>query len=69
MNYSIRKKGGTIGSTVTLVQFPIKLAHAITGHKIQGQTIVKPSTVGFDLISIFEEAQGYVMLSRVEELI
>ena len=68
VNYSIRKKGGTIGSTATLVQFPIKLAHAITGHKIQGQTIVKPSTVGFDLISIFEEAQGYVMLSRVEEL-
>ena len=36
INYSIRKKGGAIGSTATLVQFPIKLAHAITAHKVQG---------------------------------
>jgi hypothetical protein len=52
----------------TLVQFPIKLAHAITAYKIQGQTIPKPLKVAFDIDSIFEEAQGYVMLSRVQEL-
>ena len=34
INYSIRKKGGAVGSTATLIQFPVKLAHAITGHKI-----------------------------------
>ena len=34
VNYSIRKKGGHIGSTASLIQFPIKLAHAITAHKI-----------------------------------
>ena len=68
INYSIRKKGGAIGSTATLVQFPIKLAHAITAHKVQGQTIPKPLKVAFHIMSIFEEAQGYVMLSRVQEL-
>ena len=36
VTYSIRKKGGKIGSTATLIQFPLKLAQAITGHKIQG---------------------------------
>ena len=68
INYSIRKKGGAVGSTATLVQFPVKLAHAITAHKIQGQTIPKPLKVAFDIDSVFEEAQGYVMLSRVQEL-
>ena len=68
INYSIRKKGGIIGSTATLIQFPVKLAYAITAHKIQGQTILKPLIVAFDIEAIFEEAQGYVMLSRVQEL-
>ena len=68
INYAIRKRGGNVGSTATLVQFPIKLAYAITAHKIQGQTVPKPLKVGFDTDSIFEEAQGYVMLSRVQEL-
>ena len=68
INYSLRKKGGEISSSATLVQYPIKVAHAITAHKVQGQTIPKPLTVAFDLIHIFEEAQGYVMLSRVQEL-
>ena len=63
INYSIRKKGGAIGSTATLVQFPIKLAHAITAHKVQGQTIPKPLKVAFHIMSIFEEAQGYDILS------
>ena len=68
VNYAIRKRGGAVGSTATLVQFPVKLAHAITAHKIQGQTIPKPLKVAYDTDSIFEEAQGYVMLSRVQEL-
>ena len=68
INYSIRKKGGIVGATATLVQFPIKLAHAITSHKTQGHTIYKPLTAAYDLLNIFEEAQGYVMLSRTEEL-
>ena len=68
VNYAIRKRGGNVGSTATLIQFPIKLAHAITSHKIQGQTVPKPLKVAYDIASVFEEAQGYVMLSRVQEL-
>ena len=68
VNYPIRKRGGAVGSTATLVQFPMKLAHAITAHKIQGQTIPKPLKVAYHIDSVFEEAQGYVMLSRVQEL-
>ena len=68
VNYPIRKRGGAVGSTATLVQFPLKLAHAITAHKIQGQTIPKPLKIALDIDSIFEEAQGYVMLSRVQAL-
>jgi hypothetical protein len=68
INYSIQKKGGAVGSTATLVQFPVKLAYTITAHKIQGQTIPKPLKVAFDIDSIFEEAKGYVMHSRVQEL-
>ena len=68
VNYSIRKRGGAVGSTATLVQFPVKLAHAITTHKIQGQTIPKPLKVAIDIKSCFDEAQGYVMLSRVQTL-
>ena len=68
VSYSLRKKGGVAGSNVMLNQFPVKLAHAITAHKIQGQTLPKPMKVAFDLKSVFEEAQGYVMLSRVQEL-
>ena len=68
VTHSLRKRGGAVGSTATLVQFPVKLANAITAHKIQGQTIPKPLTVAYDVDSIFEEGQGYVMLSRVQEL-
>ena len=44
------------------------MAHSITGHKVQGQSILKRLTVAYDLKGIFEEAQGYVMQSRVEQL-
>ena len=57
-----------ISATATLVQFPVKSAHSITGHKVQGQTVEKPLKVAFDLRNIFEDAQGYVMLSRVQEM-
>ena len=39
-----------------------------SAHKIQGQTIPQPLKVALDLASIFDDAQGYVMLSRVENL-
>ena len=39
MQYSIRKKTGDVGSMATVIQFPVRLAHVITAHKIQGITI------------------------------
>ena len=50
-----------------MIQFPLKVAHAITAHKIQGQTIAKPLKVALDIASIFDDAQAHVMLSRVQE--
>ena len=66
--YSLRKKGGEAGAKANVIQFPVTLAFAITSHKIQGQTILKPTKVVQDLNSIFEDAQAHVMLSRTQEL-
>ena len=66
--YPLRKKGGAVSSSATVIQFPVKLAHAITSHKIQGQTIPWPMRVVLDLNSIFEDAQAHVMLSRVQRI-
>ena len=66
-SYSLSKKASTASAKATLIQFPLKVAHAITAHKIQGQTIPKPLKVALDISSIFDDAQAHVMLSRVEE--
>ena len=68
LQYTLRKKGGEAGATANVIQFPLKLAFAITSHKIQGQTIPSPTKVVLDLNSIFEDAQAHVMLSRVQQL-
>ena len=65
-SYSLNNKGG--GATATLIQFPIRLAHASTAHKIQGLTVHQPSTVSLDLSLAFEPAQAYVMLGRAQSL-
>ena len=64
--YALRKKSGHVGSSALVIQFPVKPAHAITAHKIQGQTVRSPSKVVIDLNSVFEDAQAHVMLSRVQ---
>ena len=66
--YSLRKKGEAVGTTATVIQFPVKLSYAITSHKIEGQTIPVPKTVALDTESIFEDAQAHVMLSRVQQI-
>ena len=66
--YTLRKKSGDVSSTATVIQFPIKLAFAITSHKIQGQTIPWPIKVVLDIDSVFEDAQAHVMLSRVQQI-
>ena len=66
--YTIGKKSGDIGSTATVIQFPVRLSYAMTAHKIQGQTIPTPTTVAMDIKSVWEPAQAYVMLSRVQSI-
>ena len=66
-SYSLSKKASAASTKATLIQFPLKVARAITAHKIQGQTIPKPLKVALDISSIFDDAQAHVMLSRVQE--
>ena len=51
-----------------VLQFPLKLAWAVTAHKIQGQTVPKPNMLIADLSKVKQPAQAYVMLSRIQEL-
>ena len=66
--YSICNSSGDVGSTATLIQFPVSLAHAVTAHKVQGQSIEHPLNVVMDINSTFEAAQSYVMLSRIQRI-
>ena len=67
-DYSLSKNKGLISATAKLIQFPLVLAWAVTVHKFQGQTVKQPQKVVIDLRTIFEPAQAYVMLSRVQEI-
>jgi ATP-dependent exoDNAse (exonuclease V) alpha subunit len=49
----------------SLVQFPLRLAWAITVHKSQGMTL---DTARIDLSRAFVEGMGYVALSRVRSI-
>jgi hypothetical protein len=64
--YSLGKATKSHTFTAKLIQFPIQLAFAITAHKIQGQTVTKPSGLVADLSSVFTAGQAYVILSRVQ---
>ena len=39
-----------------------------SGHRFQGQTVLQPKKIFVDLTSVFQAAQAYVMLSRVQTL-
>ena len=68
VQYTLRRKSGNVGSTATVIQFPVRLAHAITAHKIQGQSLIHPLKVAMDINSVFEPGQAYVMLSRIQSI-
>ena len=55
-------------ATATAYQFPIKLATAVTSHKVQGSTIKPPQGVVMDVKNVKNDAQVYVMASRAQKL-
>ena len=64
-DYSMKKEEQ---ASFNVFQFPLKLAFAVTAHKIQGQGIPKPLKVAIDMGGTFCPSQAYVMLSRVEDI-
>ena len=66
IQYCLTKRFVEASSKATLIQFPVRLAYAITAHKVQGSSIPYPTTVGMDINSCFTAGQAYVMLSRVQ---
>ena len=67
-SYSLSRKAYSASSTAKVIQMPLKLSHAATCHKFQGQTIPKPQALVVNLKTVFEAAQAYVALSRIQEL-
>ena len=65
---SRKEKKSLVSKTAKVVQFPIRLCFAATTHCFQGQTVYNPNKAACDFNSVFEVAQSYVMLSRVQEL-
>ena len=66
--YSLAKKTKRVSNTAKVIQFPLSLCFAATSHRFQGQTVRKPNTLAVDFRTVFEAAQSYVMLSRVETI-
>ena len=66
--YSLAKRSTTVSNTAKVIQFPLCLCFAATSHKFQGQTIHKPNKSVHDLRTVFQAAQTYTMLSRVQNI-
>ena len=66
--YSLGKSAKNHTARAKVIQFPLMLARAMTGHKVQGGTIKHPTPVVVDMDSCFTAGQGYVMLSRIQNL-
>ena len=66
--YSLAKKSNKVANTAKVIQFPLSLCFAATAHRFQGQTVHKPNKLAVDFRTVFEAAQAYVMLSRVETI-
>ena len=67
-SFSLSNSKKNVIEAARVIQFPVKVAFAVTAHKIQGQTVRKPRRVIVDLRSVFQAAMAYVMLSRVESI-
>jgi hypothetical protein len=66
MSYSNSK--AKHAARIEVMQFPLKLAWAITAHKSQGVTIKKPKSMVSNMAQHFTSNQTYVVLSRVQSL-
>ena len=66
--YSLAKRSKNVANTAKVIQFPLCLCFAATAHKFQGQTVLKPTKTAMDFRTVFQAAQSYVMLSRVQSL-
>ena len=67
-DYALGRDNGMLSSTAKLIQFPLVLAWGVTVNKFQGSTVKSPQNVLADLKTVFDQAQAYVMFSRVQEL-
>ena len=66
-DYQLNQKSGEVGSKASVIQFPIAVAFCMTCHKVQGQSIGKPTKVAMELSSVFGGGgMAYVMLSRIQ---
>ena len=59
VNYSLKANAQ---QNLNVIQYPLKLAYAVTAHKIQGQSLPKPLKIAMDLGSTFTPSQAYVGL-------
>ena len=67
-DYPLGKSNGMLSTTAKLVQFPLVLAWGVTVNKFQGSTVKCPQKVLVDLKTVWDQAQAYVMFSRVQKL-
>ena len=69
VKYHLTGSGGKPhAAKATVFQFPLRLAFAMTGHKMQGQTVKKGSKLVVNWCKRMPQALAYMMLSRSESI-
>ena len=68
LEYQIKTRKRIHGTTCKITQFPLRLAWAVTGHKVQGLTIKRGSDVVAHGYKKMPNALYYVILSRAQAM-